>query len=147
MMFSRTRGSTSFIDVMLPLPICRCDPEWAADTVKHAYYTNRASKINHAPASTLPDTKDPLQSRITSTAEPFGPFKPHNACMQAHRRGFQKWKWGHNTPRHWVWCLNCSVFWHQSQTGVKGIQTDLRPPPRVMLVHCSADTRFNFTTE
>lgn len=57
--------------------------------------------------------------------------------MQAHRRGFQKWKWGHNTPRHWVWSLNCSVFWHQSQTGVKEIQTVLRPPPRVMLVHCS----------
>lgn len=66
--------------------------------------------------------------------------------MQAHRRGLQKWKRGHNTPRNWIWCLNCPLFSHQ--TDPRGIQTILRPPPRVMLQPdaLTADTRFNFTS-
>lgn len=66
--------------------------------------------------------------------------------MQAHRRGLQKWKRAHNTPRHWIWSLNCSLFSHQ--TDLSGIQTILRPPPRVMLQPdaLTADTRFNFTS-
>jgi len=128
MMFRRTRGSTSFIDVMLPL-------------LSSAGVSSRHSKARllHKPCiKNQPCTcrHTPWHKRSTSilqycNSRSIWPFQT-TQCMHASSQ--ENWKWGDNTPRHRVWSLNCSIFWHRS---LKGIQTVLRPPPRVMLVHCS----------